>query len=111
MSIPNYAELTDEQIDARLIRATKIKVLEIMENGRQCYDPLGNPIPDKFTQPSAADFQASLKLQHRNDVKNPKGTGNPWAEADESIKTAIGQACHPLPPIDTYDDGEWKPEA
>lgn len=93
----------------RLLVATRKVVIDIMENGRQCYDGAGEPIPGKFTQPSAADIQAALKLLHREEIRNPKdGDGNPFAEADASTRAAISEAHgQTLPPDAVEDEEEW----
>lgn len=101
----------------RLLAATRAVMINIMEKGRELLDTTGNPLLDKegnprYSQPSAADIQAALKLLHREEQKSGGDNTNPFEAADNSVKQAIEETkaagVPGLPPLDDTDE-EWKP--
>ncbi len=102
---------TDLSDKERLLNATRKVMIGIMENGREILDGTGACIG--YSQPSAADIQAALKLLQREEKTGPADDTNPFAGVDESVKTAIDQtkASHVtgLPPVDLTEGSEWNP--
>lgn len=83
----------------RLLIATRRVVLQIMENGRavingetgeQVKGADGKPV---YTQPSAADIQAALKLLSREESKAPaEGVSDPFEDIRKGVEESLTKA-------------------